>query len=203
MKGRFYVLDGMDGSGKTMQAKLLVKWLKKSGKKAKFTHEPMRNTKLGRFIEKRIRDKKNPPSKAELLELFTKDREYHLRKEVIPNLKKGIDVVCDRYYYSTMAYQLDEKDWIKYASKFLTPDQTFICDAPAEIAIKRINSSLSKNERRLKQKAIFEKLSFLRILRKRYLKLRKFDEVRIIDADKPIDEIFEKIKLTMIGKKLV
>lgn len=191
MKGKYYVFDGIDGSGKTTQARLFVKFLRKKGKKVIFTHEPTRNTKLGRYIEKRIRNKKD--NKKELLDLFTKDREFHLKNKIIPALKKGKTVVNDRYYYSTLVYQLPESKWKSYAKKFLTPDITFICDVPEKTALERVEKSIKKNERRYKKKAIFEKEDILRKLRRKYLSLRKFREVRIIDASPSPKEIFNSI----------
>jgi len=193
-RGVFIVFDGMDGSGKTTQARMLVELLRKKGKKVLFTHEPMRNTKLGRYIEKRIRDKKNKPNSEELLELFSKDRDAHLKNEIIPSLKKGRIVVCDRYYYSTLAYQLEKRQWKNYIRRFLRPDIAFICAVPEKIALKRINSSIKKNERRSKKKAIFEKLGVLRKLKKKYMQMKIFPEVRIIDATPSPERIFEKIK---------
>jgi dTMP kinase len=196
-KGVFIVFDGMDGSGKTTQARMLVELLREKSKKVLFTHEPMRNTKLGRYIEKRIRDKKNKPGKKELLELFSKDREAHLKNEIIPALKKGKTVISDRYYYSTLAYQLEKNKWKNYIRRFLKPDIAFICAVPEKIALKRINSSIKKDERRSKKKAMFEKLGVLRKLRKKYMQMKMFPEVRIIDATPSPEEIFEKIKNEM------
>jgi len=190
---RFIVFDGMDGSGKTSQAKMLLNYLKKRKRSIIFTHEPTRDTKLGRYIEKRIRSY-NKPSASELLELFTKDREEHLKNEIVPALKKGKIVICDRYYYSTMAYQLPKSEWKAYAKRFLKPDIAFICSVPANIAIKRINSSISKNERRFKKKAMFERLSILKKLRRKYLQMKMFDEVRIIDTTPKPEIIFKRIK---------
>jgi len=192
MQKRFIVLDGIDGSGKSRQARMLADWLRKKGKKVFFTHEPTRNTKLGRYIEKRIRQGKD--NKKELLRLYTEDRKEHLKNQILPALKKGETVICDRYYYSTLVYQLPESIWKSYARQFLKPDIAFICDVPAKIAMQRIEKSIKGNERRYRKKAIWEKEKILSRLRKKYLKLRKFNEVRIINSIPSREEIFEKIK---------
>jgi dTMP kinase len=192
-RGMFIVFDGGDGTGKTTQAKMIVELLKKQGKKVIFTHEPMRNTELGLKIEKAIRQK-NPPSKEELLSLFTMDREYHLKHEIIPALENGTWVVCDRYYYSTMSYQLPETKWNEYAKRFLKPDLTLIFDVTEKIAMQRIEKSLSQNERRHKEKAMFEKENVLGELRQKYLNMKRFSEIRIIDAAPDINTIFESVK---------
>lgn len=198
MGGKLIVFDGMDGSGKSTQARMLAELLRKKGRKVFFTHEPTRNTKLGKYIEKRIRDKKNKPTKEELLDLFSKDREAHLKNEIVPALKRGVAVICDRYYYSTLAYQLPKSKWKAYIKDFLKPDIAFICDVPEKTAMKRINSSISKNERRYKAKAIFEKLDILKKLRKKYMKMKIFKEARIIDSRPSPEKIFEKIKEEII-----
>lgn len=191
-KGYLIVLDGIDGSGKSRQARMLADWLRKKGKKVLFTHEPTRSTKLGRYIEKRIRTGKD--NKKELLRLYTEDRIQHIKNQILPALRQGKTVICDRYYYSTLAYQLPENRWKSYAKSFLKPDIAFICDVPAKTAMQRIEKSIRGNERRYRKKAIWEKEKILARLRKRYLKLRRFKEVRIINAVHSPKEIFERIK---------
>jgi len=188
--GLFIVVEGIDGSGKTLQAKMLAEYFRKKKKDVLFTHEPTRTTKLGRYIEKRIR--KGVDNKAELLDLYTQDREAHLKDEMIPALKNGKIVICDRYSYSTLAYQLPKEEWNSYINRFLRPDLALIYDVSSKEAMKRINSSIKQNERRFKKKAIFEKEKFLRVLRKKYLMMKGFKEVRIIDSSPNPEKVFEK-----------
>jgi len=199
-RGVFIVFDGIDGTGKTTQVDMLSDWLKKKGFKVLSTHEPTRNTKIGRYIERLIRSD-NKPSSSELLRLYTEDRKAHLKNEIIPALKKGVFVVNDRYYYSTFAYQLPKSKWGDYAKNFLKPDITFICDLNEKDAMKRIDRSILQNERRFKKKAIFEKEKTLKQLRKKFLAMRRFKEVRIIDSKPLPDKIFKKIKQEMLKLK--
>jgi dTMP kinase len=186
-RGRFIVLEGIDGSGKSTQAKMLERLLKKSGKKTFLTHEPSRKTGLGRHLTKLT--KKGGLSKKEWISLFTKEREQHIKEEILPCLKKSRIVLADRYYYSTLAYQLPENKWKSYARRLLRPDLTLILDVPAKIAMKRIEKS-----RKHREKAVFERLAFLKKLRAKYLKMKAFREVRIIDASQSPKEVFERIK---------
>lgn len=189
-KSVFIVFDGIDGCGKSTQARMLYKWLKKKGRNVLLTHEPSRKTRLGKQITKLTKNKSL--SKKEWLKLFTEDRQYHIKNEILPALKQGKIVISDRYYYSTLAYQLPERKWDSYTREFLKPDLTFICDVPAEIALERIKKDLKSKDR--KRISIFEKLRILKSLRKKYLKMKRFHEVRIIDS-KPLPEvIFEKVR---------
>ncbi len=190
MSGFFIIFDGTDGSGKSTQARMLAEWLKKNGKNVLLTHEPSRKTRLGKEITKLTKIRKL--TNSEWLKLFTEDRKYHVKHEIMPALKKGKIVISDRYYYSTLAYQLPEKKWKSYASKFIKPDIAFICEVPAEISLKRIKKDLKSKDRG--GISVFEKRETLRKLRIRYMKMKKFDEVRIIDSRPKPGQIFSKIR---------
>ena len=113
----------------------------------------------------------------------------------MPFLKKSNGnvniVLCDRYYYSTIAFQavqgLDMGTLIEKNKNFLKPDVAFIMDLSPEIALERI-------KRREMEK--FENIDFMRSLRGRFLQLPKIlkDNIKIIDASKEADEVFEDIK---------
>ena len=130
------------------------------------------------------------------MELFIKDRKEHLSKTIIPFLKNSSNneiniVLCDRYYYSTIAFQsaqgLDINETIKKNRKFKKPDIAFILDLEPSAALKRI-------EYREKEK--FEQLEFMKKIRENFLKLPRLlnDNIRIIDSSMPLQEVFEDIK---------
>ncbi|MCS7134607.1 MAG: dTMP kinase [Candidatus Pacearchaeota archaeon] len=189
-KPLFIVLEGIDGNGKTTQATLLKNWLEKKGKKVFLTSEPS-SSKYGKRIKILVRGK-SKISKKVWTKLFTLDRKEH-EKKIKTALKEKKIVICDRYVYSTMAYQLNKKEWKSYAKQFIKPDVVFILDVPVSIAIKRI-------ERRCKEKGeekkYFEKKIFLKKVRKKFLEIKKFldNNIKIIDASSSIGEIFENIK---------
>ncbi len=102
-KGAFICIEGLDGCGKTTQAKLLVEKLQKSHN-AVYTAEPSRG-KIGTFIRNRILyGEKRPPTDVEAL-LFAADRIEHVENEIKPALAQGQLVISDRYVYSSLAYQ--------------------------------------------------------------------------------------------------
>lgn len=197
-KGIFIVLDGMDGSGKSEMVKRLHNYLFSKNKKHRIltTREPT-NGKYGKDIRKILALEEDPNINAEnLLELFLKDREDHLKNTIIPFLKKSNEhevniVICDRYYYSTIAFQATQGlamgMLIGKNKGFLKPDVALILDVEPDTALERI--SHRKREK-------FEKLEFMKKLRKKFLELPGFlkDNIKIIDAAKDADEVFESIK---------
>lgn len=192
MKGSFIVLDGIDGSGKSTQARLLKEWIEKRGKKVLLTHEPSRSTFYGKKIKKLVREKNALKISSEKwTELFTKERKEDLQKIILPALKAGRTVIADRYYYSTLAYQLGKKEWKSYSKKFLKPHLTLILDLPVKEAMKRVQK---KNREQKIKRAIFEKEDFLKNIRTRFLEMKRFKEVQVIDGSRAVNEVFAKIK---------
>src|SRR3989344_2991635 len=196
--GLFIVVDGIDGSGKSEIIKLLHNYLFSKNKKYRIltTREPT-NGKYGNQIREMLRDEKDPQSSSiKLMELFIKDREDHLKNTIEPFLKNSGEnelniVLCDRYYYSTIAFQgaqgLDINELIGKNKNFRKPDVTFILDVDPELALKRI-------EYREKEK--FEKLEFMKKIRENFLKLPSLlkDNIKIINSNKTLGEVFEDIK---------
>ncbi len=195
-RGIFIVLDGLDGSGKSTIAKMLQEHIhSKEGYNTMLTSEPT-DGKYGREIRKMLAEEKNPKENAgKMLELFVNDREEHLKNTIVPFLEGGNGkknaVICDRYYYSTIAFQstqgLDAQSIIKKNKNFLKPDIAFIMDISPETALQRI-------EHRKKEK--FEELEFMKELRENFLKMRELidDNIKIIDASKSNKDVFEEIK---------
>lgn len=201
-KGIFIVFDGLDGSGKSEMVKLLESYISSSHKDCSVltTREPT-NGKYGREIRGILASDGNPKTNgSKLLELFIKDREEHLEKEVIPFLNKaGMGknvVICDRYYYSTIAFQaaqgMDAKMLIELNKGFLMPDIAFIFDISPETALERIKT---------RKKEKFEKPEFMKKLRKKFLEMPKLlkDNIKVIDASKGREEVFEDIKEEIDG----
>lgn len=196
VKSIFIVFDGLDGSGKGEMIKRLKDYLAKKDNNLKIliTKEPT-DGQYGRQIKEILKEEKDPILGAEkCLTLFVKDRQEHLEKEINPFLKKDNSVVvCDRYYYSTIAFQhtqgIDVEEVIFQNMTFRTPDIAFILDLAAETAVQRIH-------KRGLQKEKFEELSFMKELRQNFLNLKKelSDNIKIIDASKSEDAVFNQIK---------
>ena len=151
MKGKFIVIEGIDGSGKTTQINKLSKWLINTDQipennKLVITREPG-GTNLGKSIRSLLLDtsiENSPDSITELL-LYAADRAQHVNEIIRPSLNKGDWVISDRFCGSTLAYQgygrkLDIKlikDLEKIATQGIYPDITFLLDITVEESIKR------------------------------------------------------------------
>lgn len=196
--GKLIVFDSLDGSGQSTQAEKLKNYLEKEKKKKVFlTKEPTSGL-IGGIIKAQLTHEwKSSPECLQLL--FSADRAHHLEKEIIPLLKKGIFVISDRYFFSTIAYgNLGIKDWEwlkKLNKKFLLPDLTFFLRVSPKICIERIK----KNRFEI---TLFEKEEVLGKVWGNYEKLAKeFENVFIIDGERSIEEVFEKVK-RILNQKL-
>ena len=146
MRGRFWVFEGMDGSGKSTQAELLAGWLRERGGDPLHLREPG-STPLGERLRALLLDPDRPATgaRAEAL-LFCAARVELLRHAIAPAVAAGRDVVCDRFTPSTLAYQgQDEADaaLILELDRLLVPaelqpDAVFVLDLPPEVAYARV-----------------------------------------------------------------
>ncbi len=193
MANLFIVFDGVDGSGKGAMIKKLEEYLKDKGKKVVITKEPTEG-KYGRDVRKILKKDSDPIKNAEkCLDLYIKDRQEHVKE--INKLLKDNMVVCDRYYYSTIAFQhaqgIQLNKLIELNEDFIKPHIAFILDLPPEIAIERIEKDMTREG-----KEKFEQINFMKELRTNFLNLKDQlpDNVIIIDASKTKEEVFSQIK---------
>ncbi len=151
MQGRFLVLEGIDGCGKTTQLRQLADWLPGSGlmpagATLHLTREPG-GTPLGRALRELLLhppDAAAPCPEAELL-MYAADRAQHVQRRILPALKSGDWVLSDRFSGSTLAYQghgrgLDRSlilDLERIATAGLVPDVTLWLDLPLKASIAR------------------------------------------------------------------
>ena len=140
LPGKLIVFEGIDGSGLTTHAERLQRWMNRSGtKKACLTKEPTSGP-IGALIRLKLTGRIDL-DEATLALMFAADRLDHLNNLIIPRLSSGINVICDRYYLSSLAYQslsLDT-DWIKSINRMARrPDLTILLDVPAHICWERI-----------------------------------------------------------------
>ena len=184
-KGIFIVVEGLDGSGKTTQAKVLASRLRRNHK-ALYTAEPSRG-KVGIFIRNRILyGEKRPSTIVEAL-LFAADRVEHVQNEVQPALEEGQIVVSDRYLYSSLAYQGSAGlsiQWIESINQHaLKPDLALFIDVDPEEVFHRLK----------RRKSVMENLETQRRVREIYLKfVEKGDLVRI-DGDQTKSQVADEI----------
>ncbi len=201
-KSYFITFEGIEGAGKSTQAKMLYQYLKERKIESILTREPG-GTDLGRKIREILLTPTQEifPPNAELM-LYEADRNIHVHNVIKPNLKEGITVICDRFIDSTLAYQgyargLDIKlikELNNIATEGLMPDITFLIDIPVEEGLKRI-----KKEREI-DRIEQENINFHKRLREGFLKIAEENKERIIIIDgmkspeKIFNTILEKLK---------
>jgi dTMP kinase len=174
----------------------LADYLNKIGKKTQITKEPTSYL-IGGLIKSQLsRDWKS--SQVCLQLLFAADRAYHLEKEILPLLKKGINVISDRYFFSSLAYgnlEINDMNWlIEINRKFLLPDLTFFLKVSPKICIQRI-----KKDRF--QITLFEKEKILKKVWKNYeILAKKFKNVFVINGERSIEKIAQEIREIAIKK---
>jgi len=192
-RGRFIVIEGIDGSGKSTQISLLAKKLNEDGRKVYTTAEPTVSL-TGGMLRDALRGVTQHTT-CEIAAMFLLDRIAHNVNPVNgieKFLASGVDVICDRYYYSSLAYQGSETDfdWVLDMNincpEIRKPDLCVFLDLEPEKCFDRI----SKN--RL-VKEIYEETERLERYRKRYFEifdmLKFTDNIAIIDTGRDIDAV--------------
>ncbi len=200
-KGCFVVFEGLDASGKGTMLARTAEWLFNSHAvdKILLTREPT-NSSHGKQIRKLLQKDEEPMTKAkQLLNLYLEDRKEHLQKVIKPALQLNTFVLCDRYKHSTICYQQAQgiplEKIIALHERMLVPDLTLILDVSAETALERIGKNRAKYEK-------FEKKFFLEELRQNYLALKKQlpgENIKVINAELPEDEVFSQVKRAVSG----
>lgn len=189
-KGKFIVFEGQDGSGNSTQAKIIADWIEGMSFPVLLTKEPTSNI-IGGLIKGQLsHDWKSSPECLQLL--FAADRAHHLEKEIIPALKKGYIVICDRYLFSTIAYGKTAGlsfDWLMEINKrFILPDLTFFLKTSPKTCLKRIKKSRLTIE-------LFEKEKKLSSVWKNYALISKrFKNIHIVNGEGGINEVSKRIK---------
>jgi len=201
LRGKFITFEGIDGSGKSTQLRMLSGELRFRGLDVLNTMEPG-GTPLGRRLrEAFLETEENVSPMAELL-LFAADRAQHVNLLIKPALQEGKIVISDRYADATSAYQgagrgFPEKtvnQIIKLATEGLMPDLTLFFDISVNRAILRTNSRDAQGSER-KNRMDSETTEFYGRVRDAYLKIAEKEpkRFRIIDANGSVEEIKAKV----------
>ena len=180
-------LEGIDGCGKSTQSKLLREKLEGEGEKVIILKEPTKRPHGQKLWD--VLHGKRKASNEEILELFVLDRKQHVEEKIQPALDDGTVILMDRYYYSSMAYQVAggiDVEEIREKHVFAPrPDVVLIFDLPVSVALERVKGHSDADE--------FEKEEHLEKVREAYLDLENDPLVRIVDATGTPEEIFEDV----------
>jgi dTMP kinase len=200
-KNLFIAFEGIDGSGKSTQVKLLAQRLIDNGHKVYSTFEPTDNP-VGSMIRNIFKGRITADHKT-IAGLFIADRLDHLLNEVngiVKKLEEGYTVITDRYYFSSYAYHGThmKMDWViqanELSAEILRPDLNIFIDVTPEMSMKRINENRSIMD-------LYETVENLHAVRKKYFeafnKLKDKERVTVIDGNRPIETISQDIWLNI------
>ncbi len=199
MAGFFITFEGIDFCGKTTQAKKLSSYLRRKGYEVLLVREPG-GDRIAERIRKILLSKKNSEMTAltELL-LYEASRSQLTQRVILPALKKGKAVICDRYADSSLAYQgygrgLNKKliKNLNHISTFgLFPDLTILLDVSTRTSFKR-----RKKGKRKKDRLERERFEFHQRIKEGFLKIARQNRkrIKVIDGTENIDKTWQKVK---------
>lgn len=211
----FLTFEGIEGCGKTSQAKLLGETLREMNIPIHVTREPG-GTRIGDQIRKILLHSENTDMTplAELL-LYEASRAQHVQEVIRPNIENGIHVLCDRYGDASIAYQGAGRaltaSLVREANRLATgglqPDVTLLIDIPPEVGLSRARARNLRFDFALEEGRFEEEdIRFHRKVREGYLQLAQEepDRFRVIDGSGSVEDVQQKIReivLPMISDK--
>ena len=190
-RGKFIVIEGLDGSGKTTQAKLIAARLSRSHN-AIYTAEPSQG-KIGTYIREACLYGENRLLNTVEALLFAADRIEHVEHEIKPALAKGRLVLSDRYVYSSLAYQGSaglSTAWISEINKYaLKPDFAVFIDVLPEEVLQRLR----------RRRSVMENLQTQKKVREIYMQNVEKGELSRINGNKSMKEVAEDLAATVLN----
>jgi len=203
VKGIFISFEGIEGTGKSTQSRLLAEHLRGKGYRVVQTMEPG-GTKISMKIRELLLslDSREMDHVTELL-LYNAARVQHIKEVIEPAIERGDVVITDRFSDSTVAYQgfargidlqlIDSLDRI--ATNKLSPDITILLDIDVKTGLAR-NRALNKNDR-----LELEDISFHEKVRKGFIQIaaREPERVRLVDCSESLDEVHRKVVEIIAG----
>lgn len=205
MKAPFVTFEGIEGSGKTTQIRLLSDYLGEKGIRHLVTREPG-GTALADEIRSLLLSRREEFvfPETELL-LYAAARAQHVRSVILPSLSSGRAVLCDRFHDATVAYQecgrgLSGESVVRlnaFASGGLSPDLTFFLDVDPEQGFARVKERGARPDR-----IESEKMEFHRKVRDGYLgqHARHADRIVLIDGSLPVADVFRRVVDTVSAR---
>ena len=203
-KGYFITIEGPEGAGKSSCARILSSHLEALGYQVICTREPGGTPfaeKLREAVKAKPDDGEFVHPETELL-LMEAARAQHVREKILPALRAGHAVICDRFTDSTCAYQGGARrmdmEIIRLLNDFAcagcVPDLTLLLDLPPETGFERVVKRASKDAENDRFEA--EALEFHRKVRESFLTLAKSypQRIKVIDASRPLPEVSEQVE---------
>ncbi len=195
-RGRFIVLEGGEGAGKSTCARLIRGWLRAQGRAVLMTREPGGTPLAERIRELLLQSRGEMAPMSELLLMFAA-RVSHIRERILPALESGKDVVCDRFVDSSYAYQcggrgLPARD-IAVLERItlggLRPDLVLVLDLPPRVGLSRVGRRGAADR--------FERagLAFQQRVRRTFLQRARAapQRYRVIDASRPLESVRKQL----------
>ena len=188
-KNLFLAFEGIDGSGKSTQVKLLSGQLERAGHRVYTTCEPT-DSPIGSMIRSIFSHRMDADHRT-IAGLFVADRLHHLLNKtdgMLKMVREGVSVITDRYYFSSYAYHGAHMpmDWViesnSLSAELLRPDLNIFIDISPEISLERIRKSRSSVD-------LYETMENLKIVRDKYFeameKLKSEERIFITDGNRP------------------
>jgi len=196
-RGKFIVIEGIDGSGKSTQIKMISKRMQDLNLKVYTTFEPTAGP-IGALIRQMLSGKIKTDQRTLAL-LFAADRMDHLVNEangIQKKIAEGEFVLCDRYYFSSYAYhaQYMDMEWVIHANSLnagiLRPDLTVFIDVDPENCFERIKNNRNSFE-------IYETIDIMKKVRINYLKaferLKDVEKIAVIDGNNSMEHVADVV----------
>ena len=206
MPGTFITFDGIDGSGKSTQLKLLGNFLRAHGCDALLTREPGGTT-LGLRLRAALLDAMEEVDPLTELLVFAADRAQHVRRMLRPALETGRVVISDRYADATVAYQGAGRGFspelisqiVQLATEGLKPDLTLLFDVSIEESTNR-TTRRSTNKTVTRDRLDIEHADFHTRVRDAYLQiaLAEPERVKLIDTSGPVERTQERVRAIIV-----
>jgi len=201
VSGTFITFEGIDGSGKSTQLRLLASYLKEAGCEVVLTREPG-GTPVGNRLRGALLDAHEEVDPLTELLVFAADRAQHVRRVLRPAIEAGQVIISDRYADATVAYQGAGrgfppeliKEIVQLATAGLKPDLTLLFDLSVEESIARTSRRLSGKHKGDRLDA--EASDFHLRVRDAYLELARVDpeRVKVVATNRPLEETHKSVK---------
>ena len=210
MPGTFITFEGIDGSGKSTQLRLLNTFLRARGCDALVTREPGGTT-LGLRLREALLDALEEVDPLTELLLFAADRAQHVRRKLLPALESGAVVISDRYADATIAYQGAGRGFppelisqiVQLATGGLKPDLTLLFDVSIEESTSRTtrrSSTKNPGARSARDRLDIEDAEFHTRVRDAYLRLANAEpeRIKVIDTSGPVEQTHHRVKQIIV-----